>query len=408
MATLPQARNDSNCQAAGLISDGQVTRLELLTPEEALKDPAICREWESLSQAANPLYRVFTSPRLYEHATRVKPRDENRVAILRDVSGRIAGICPIVIWNMTVPFIVRRRIIARFKLRAATILGGQPLVPDDAAVYRLLFSELLKQLPWCDCVYIDSILCDSYPPHFFYEGEGRRGPYLLYPGRPERRDFFYLEPGGSMDAFLKEKQKRTRNTLKRRVRKLAEHGQGRLECARIETPEQVEAFYQAASEVAERSWQERSLGSPIEDTARYHESLALAARLGCLRAYLLKCNGAPCAFVIGYQEGDVFHLEQTAYAEEWQAFSPGTVLYFMMMEDLYAYRPPKLLNFGTGINPHKRLFSNRSSFDTALFVLRPTLRNRIQLGSYGLFKTGLRLAKSWMKKTAAKEADDDE
>ena len=221
------------------------------------------------------------------------------------------------------------------------------------------------------------------------------------------RVFIYLELGKSFEEFLLGKQKRTRNTLKRRVRKLKEHGQGLLECCRIEAPDQVEDFHVAALSIDRQSWQSQSLGRSLEETPLYRESLMSAAKLGCLRAYLLKCGGRPCAFVIGYQDGDVLQFEQTAYAQEWHEFSPGTVLYYMLMQDLYEHRPPRLLNFGVGINPHKRLFSNQSTFDTALYVLRPTLHNRLRMAAYGLFTGGLKLAKRLFKKTASvAEADE--
>ncbi len=171
----------------------------------------------------------------------------------------------------------------------------------------------------------------------------------------------------------------------------------------------MEDFYPAALAIAERSWQIQSLGQPLEETALYRESLMSAAKLGCLRAYLLKCGGQPCAFVIGYQDKDVLQFEQTAYSQEWHEFSPGTVLYYQLMQDLYEHRPPKLLNFGVGTNPHKQLFSNQSTSDTALYVLRPTLHNRLRMAGYGLFTGGLKLAKRLFKKgSPAAQADDAE
>jgi hypothetical protein len=408
MVTTPQTRDTVPESPSGQPRPARGPRLHLLTPDEALHDATIRRDWQSLLDRANPLYRVFASPTLYEHENRVNGRRENRVAILRDETGRVIGLCPIVLWELTVPFIVRRRILARMKLQAATILGCEPLVPAEPELYGILFEGLLEQLPWCDCVYIDSMPVDRFAANYFYEGGRRKGSFLVYPRHPERREFLCLEPGRSMDEFLQGKHKRTRNTLKRRVRKLRETGRGQLECCRVETPEQVEAFYPAAVDVARRSWQDKALGRPEEHTALYRESLLSAARLGCLRAYLLKCGGEPCAFVIGYQDGDVLQFEQTAYAQEWHVHSPGTVLYFMMLEDLYGYRPPGLVNFGIGINPHKRLFSNRSAFDTSIYVLRPTVRNRLRFAAHGLFTSGVRLAKRLLKRKAVEVPGEDD
>ena len=389
--------------------DEEKYEFSLLAPREALADPSVRLQWESFLRRRDPLYRVFATPTLYEHQCQTSPKPENQVAVIRDGADRIVGICPIIFWRLTLPFQLRRRVLARITLRAATILGGEPLAHPEPALYRCLFKGLLQQLPWCDCVYLNSIPADGFASRFLVETCGRTDHNLIYPSQLERRDFIYHLFGSSFDEFLLGKQKRTRNTLKRRVRKLKEHGQGVLECCRIQTPDQVEDFYPAALSIAERSWQSQCLGRSLEETALHRESLMSAAKLGCLRAYLLKCGGQPCAFVIGYQDGDVLQFEQTAYSQKWHQFSPGTVLYYLLMQDLYEHGRPNLLNFGVGINPHKRLFSNRNSFDTTFFVLRPTLRNRLRMASYNGFCGGLKLARRLLKKgLTVEEADDGE
>ena len=141
-------------------------------------------------------------------------------------------------------------------------------------------------------------------------------------------------------------EKRTRNTLKRRLKKLTEKGGGSLECTLVEHEDQVDDFYRAASLIARKSWQSHSFGRPEEETAVSYASLQQYARNGCLRAYLLSCGGHPCAFVIGYQYEDVLQFEQTAYLPEFADYSPGTVLYYLVMQDLYRHRRPRFVNHG--------------------------------------------------------------
>jgi CelD/BcsL family acetyltransferase involved in cellulose biosynthesis len=139
------------------------------------------------------------------------------------------------------------------------------------------------------------------------------------------------------------------------------------------------------------------LGVAQADTALYRETLVNYARGGCLRAYLLKCGGRPCAFVIGLQSGGTLQFEQTAYSREFAVYSPGTVLYYLLLEDVYGYRPPRFVNFGSGVNPHKRLFSNRQSFDTAIYLFRRTLRNRMRATTHELFYSALELTKRFSR-----------
>ena len=109
----------------------------------------------------------------------------------------------------------------------------------NPALFRELFDGLLAGLPWCDCIYFNSLPVDSFTCRYLYSPEGRAGHYFVHPRVMKPRTWLYLEPGESFADFLGSKQKRTRNTLKRRVKKLREHGGGALECTRIEDEDQV-------------------------------------------------------------------------------------------------------------------------------------------------------------------------
>jgi CelD/BcsL family acetyltransferase involved in cellulose biosynthesis len=376
--------------------------VSLLTPAEAFSDQGLISRWRELMNLLDPVHSVFASPVIYEQFCREDALGQNRVAVIRDASGDVVGVCPIVRWRLEMPFTVRRYQFGKFVLEAATILSRQPLVPDDPAVFQLLFEGLLGQLDWCDCIFADSIPIDCPVSRFIYSTSSKRLPFLVYPPRPEPREWIYLEMDDSLDKFLATKQKRTRNTLKRRLKKLTEKGGGSLECTLVEHEDQVDDFYRAAALIAEKSWQFHSFARPEEETALSYASLQQFARIGCLRAYLLSCGGRPCAFVIGYQYEDVLQLEQTAYLPEFALYSPGTVLYYLVMQDLYRHRRPRFVNHGTGVTPHKVLFSNRTSPDACLYLFRPTFRNRIRCWSHRRFYSALKLAERWVRKPRSK------
>ena len=48
--------------------------LEVLSPDQALGDPGLRQDWESLMSLVHPLNTVFTSPTLYEHRRQTAPR----------------------------------------------------------------------------------------------------------------------------------------------------------------------------------------------------------------------------------------------------------------------------------------------------------------------------------------------
>ena len=384
-----------------------IPSLTLLLPENALADAEVRGEWEALICFGHALNRVFASPTLYEHQARIAPSPENRVAVLRDGNGKIVGICPIVLWRVAMSFQVRRRVLGSTVVKAATILGGEPLLAADPGLFRFLIDGLFEGLPWCDCVYMNSIPVDSFACKTIYANRNKPRRYFIHPRRLQPREWIHLEPGNRIESFLEGKQKRTRNTLKRRVKKLREHGAG-LECVRVEHEDQVDAFYESAYAIAEKSWQHKNLGQCLEETALYRNNLLNLARLGALRAYLLKCGGVPCAFVIGYQYEDVLQFEQTAYSSDFARFSPGTVLYYMMLEDLYQHRPPRLVNHGRGVTPHKRLFSNREAVDTSIYLFRRTIRNHFLCTSLSLFDSMVGFAKRFLARRPSPPRESEE
>ena len=374
--------------------------LSVLRSDEALGNESVQSAWTHLLDVVHPLNRMLSSPTMYELRCQIAEAAENCVFVIRD-DDRIVGVCPIVQWRITMPFQIQKHVLGSFKLNAATVLSGEPMLPADSGFLGTLFESLLKELAWCDCIYFPSLPADTDTCRFLYSQAQKSQAYFVHPHRLHPREWLYLELGKSLDDFLHGKHKRTRNTLKRRVRKLRDHGGGQLTCERVETGEQVDAFYESARLVAEQSWQFHSFGGCLEETALYLENLRNLARLGSLRAYLLKCGGRPCAFVIGYQYDDVLQFQQTAYAADFARFSPGTVLYYMLLEDLYTHRRPKLVNHGVGVTPHKRLFTNRHALDTTVYLFRPTVANRLKSLTQGMFSKGLDVAKHLFKRDSA-------
>jgi hypothetical protein len=373
--------------------------MALLSPEEAIGDPILRHSWDSMMDRVHPIHRFTSSPKFFEHRWHCSRNDEMHLGVMRDEDGLVIGLCPVDSWRLELPFQVRKWFLGKFNLRAATITGGEPLLPPDPALFRQFFDGLIDGLPWCDCIFIPSVPLESPTCKFLYNECRTSSRYFLYPKIVERRAWYTLELGDSLDHFLKGKQKRTRNTLKRRVRKFREHGGGSLDCIRVETEDQVDSFHESAIRIAERSWQYRNLGRRPENTVLSLEKLRDLARAGCLCAYLLTCGDNPAAYIIGYRYEDVLQFEETAYAEEFGNLSPGTVLYFLLLEDLYEHNPPAFIDHGIGIGPHKEVFSNHVSYDTSAYLFRRTARNRARCSLHGSFYAGLRLAKRLMKKT---------
>jgi hypothetical protein len=191
---------------------------------------------------------------------------------------------------------------------------------------------------------------------------------------------------------------KTRRNLRRQVRVLREHGGGRLECRHVEAEDQVEAFLEAAERVQARSWQgQLKEWNHSGESALVGPELKGLARAKVLRAYLLECGGEPCAYIVGYQFDGVFTGKETRFDEALGRLSPGTVLFYLVLEDLFARDRPELFNLGPGNNLYKERFSNQTAKHGSLFLFRRNLANRLRHMSLVTFHSGVRLAKRLLK-----------
>ncbi len=112
---------------------------------------------------------------------------------------------------------------------------------------------------------------------------------------------------------------------------------------------------------------------------------------------MLTCGGEPLAYVVGYQFQGVYEYAETAYVEDFGSLGPGTFLLYSILQELHKYDAPQFFNFGAGAGDLKRLFANRSSFDSAVLLFRRTPANRMRSMTHGAFRSALLLARRLLK-----------
>ena len=83
------------------------------------------------------------------------------------------------------------------------------------------------------------------------------------------------------------------------------------------------------------------------DNVLARELTDLAER-GLLRCYVLTAGDRTCGICVGYQGRDTLHHIQTGYEPSFAKYSPGTVLHYLLYEDVILSRPPKRDSFGYG------------------------------------------------------------
>ncbi|WP_205743262.1 GNAT family N-acetyltransferase [Geobacter sp. FeAm09] len=201
----------------------------------------------------------------------------------------------------------------------------------------------------------------------------------------------------SFDEYLLKFSKKARYNLKREIKLLGTSGNGELSLVRVEHAADVALFLDGASQISSRSWQ-HALGPQMVNSPEERLRYERFAGQGVLRCYLLKCGERPCAFVRGFQFGDVFYYSRTGFDQNFSGYSPGRAMFCLLLEDLYTHRPPKRLNFQEGEYEYKRHFATGHVEQADMLLVRNDAGGlvRLAVSAHNAFGRSISLAKRIM------------
>ena len=193
------------------------------------------------------------------------------------------------------------------------------------------------------------------------------------------------------------KSLRPRGAIPRRqVRRLAEE-HGSPDLIRIEHPADVPRFLEDAARVEQHSWQYQALGSTIRPSQDQCDKLSRLAEQGILRSYILRSGGEPRAMVRGFQYADVYYYSWCGFDQRIAELSPGTVLLYLLIEDLCRHRCPRRLTFLWGDDGYKHQFATQRVEDVTALIISPeaSLQTRMRVQAHAglcrlLARAGLR------------------
>jgi CelD/BcsL family acetyltransferase involved in cellulose biosynthesis len=243
---------------------------------------------------------------------------------------------------------------------------------------------------------MDSVAVGSFLWKFLNRKNTFQDSYLLYAPDGIRSNHSLMLPK-SFHEYLSKFKSKTRNTFKRKVNRLREYGNGSLSMHRVDATDQIETFLEGAVAVAQNSWQQKRLGTRIDCSPQTQSKLTNLAMEGLLRSYLLICGNKPCAFLLGYQFRDIYYYVEVAYDRSFSQYSPGTVLLYLLIEDLINYHPPQWVNFGIGHASYKKEFGNVHSEDASILLFRNNLTNKVLRSTHSLFRSCVRSIRKRIK-----------
>ena len=212
----------------------------------------------------------------------------------------------------------------------------------------------------------------------------------------------YIDMGLGHDGYMAQFSSKTRATLKRKMRKLADSGGGTLDIRSYHQPDQLDAFFDAALPLSDQTYQARLLDAGLPGHAGFRAEADALARADNLHAYILFLEGRPIAYLYLPVVNDVLIYAYLGYDQAVAGLSPGTVLQMHALEELFAERRFRYFDFTEGDGAHKALFGTHQVQCATVFLLKPTMANRALLAGHQAFNAMVEGAGTWAERAGVK------
>ena len=262
---------------------------------------------------------------------------------------------------------------------------------------------------------LEDVLADTLPPSIPSGEDGLRVlsvptdqlPAIIarYPGfvAGGRQDYrrHYIDMGQSFDDYLAQFSGKTRSTLRRKARKLAEDAPGGYTVTLHRTPAEIETFLAAALPLSARTYQARLLDAGLPASPAARRAMLEAAEADRVRAFLLHIDGAPVAYLSLPVVGRTLVYAHLGYDPDWARLSVGTVLQMEALQYLFAEQRYRWFDFTEGEGAHKAMFGTHSAACPSLVLLEPTLANRALLGARAGFDASITAARALAERSGA-------
>jgi len=198
---------------------------------------------------------------------------------------------------------------------------------------------------------------------------------------------FHTDLSGSFDEYLARFSSKSRNTLRRKVRRLVEHPDG-VAMRTYATPEEMAEFLARAGAVSALTYQHRLLDAGLPTDAAYLSKLQALAANDSVRGYLLVLGEKPIAYLCCPASDDILRYGYLGYDPAHADLSPGTVLQYLAFEALFGEQRFRAFDFTDGQGEHKRFFGTHETQCADICYFPNSYRARFWVRLHRLFDCG--------------------
>ena len=374
-------------------------KAESLEPEYSLdfagdcwRSPELRRVWEQMVRARDNHEGLYQTPGFFEHLAAIGV--DKRLLMVRNPAGGLAGVVPLRTMYSPLNFDVSGRILAGVNLHVVDVLGSQPLMPNIPMLHDHLFTTIIDAFPDCSAIAMGSVPTDSFLWRHCHESRTIRNHFLVHVPYGKRLCHTIPLPA-TFEDYLRMLSGKKRYNLRRQVRRLRAPVHGTLEMRRIDKPGDIRALIDAV-DVLRRGPDGHPSRAGDQGPVIDHDGFADLAQRDMLLCYLLFCGDRPCAVATGTKYGRTYLLDGMIYDESMAALSPGSTLFFLLIEDLIR-QGVTLIDFGYGEPADRHRSTNVLVERGTILLLRKTFANRLHQFGHATFRVGINLLKHWRR-----------
>lgn len=188
-----------------------------------------------------------------------------------------------------------------------------------------------------------------------------------------QRRFADLTTG--FDTYLSKFSTKTRSSMRRKLRKFAKASSGEIDWRVYRSAHEMQQFHGIARALSSRTYQEKLFDAGLPEDPEFLERMILLAQNNNVRGFILFLQGIPVSYLyLPVEEGRVIY-SRLGFDPQYSEYSPGTVLHLLALEQLFAEKRYRLLDFTEGEGLHKKAFATHERLCGNVFYLRSTKRN---------------------------------
>ena len=215
---------------------------------------------------------------------------------------------------------------------------------------------------------------------------------------------FYIDLSTSFSEYQKKFSPKTLSTIKRKIKSFKRFIGGELRWGSYRTSKEIKEFYQLARQVSIKTYQEKLLDIGLPDGEDFQQDMLERAHNNKVRAYLLFHGDTPISYLYCPIKEGVLLYEYLGYSPEYSKWSPGTILQWLALEEIFSEQKFRFFDFTEGETEHKKKFSTGFLECVDIYILSPRLLNFLKIATIFIFNIGISLVGSLLEKFNLKKA----